>query len=123
MKITKEGFVWLVIPHDQVNGYPTDVYLLHDDESESLVELSDEILPTNKYAIEIGHLPEHLIKAMSDDKKCVIRWGEDDVRGRSDSELNDEQVQKVLDDMSRSHDANVGVNWVTIDFHIGELAK
>lgn len=47
-------------------------------------------------------------------RQIAIVWSIEDVQAvRSD--LNDEQCMAVLEAVLRCHDANVGVNWLTIE--------
>ena len=48
-----------------------------------------------------------------------IKWGIDDIRSLG-YECTDEQGSKVLADVKRFHDANIGVNWEVIDWHCEE---
>jgi len=123
MKITEDGFVWKIINLREIKDYLCAVYVLHDDGTESLVTSDSECTPDNVYGVEVGTLPDHMTKALNDDKKCVIRWGVDDVRGCTDKALTYEQAYKVLHDMESTHDATIGINWDVIECHIEEIKK
>jgi DNA gyrase/topoisomerase IV subunit B len=53
----------------------------------------------------------------------VIRsdWDEDDVRGQTDEDLTDEQVEKIMRLIVDTHDACIGINWDVIDSAIDEV--
>ena len=58
-------------------------------------------------------------------KTIEIRWSTEDVLGKAeemDVELTEEQADVILDNIERSHDASVGINWDVIEYHIESLA-
>lgn len=58
-------------------------------------------------------------------KTIEIRWSTEDVLGKAeemDIELTEEQADVILDNIERSHDASVGINWDVIEYHIESLA-
>lgn len=58
-------------------------------------------------------------------KTIEIRWSTEDVLGKAeemDIELTEEQADAILDNIERSHDASVGINWDVIEYHIESLA-
>lgn len=57
-KLTKDGFVWEVVSHNQVNTRASyqEVFMLNDDDSESLVTDFDNIDPTKTYAVEVDYI-------------------------------------------------------------------
>ena len=59
-KLTKDGFVWEVISHNQVNTRASyqEVFMLNDDDSESLVTDFDNIDPTKTYAVEVDYIDD-----------------------------------------------------------------
>jgi hypothetical protein len=82
-------------------------------------------------------LREYLADYPDDAKITAVIWGEDDIRmmnqdddfnGELDDDFNgelltDEQVTKVLHDISYYHDAEQGINWDTIRYHVEEVKK
>ena len=53
--------------------------------------------------------------------KIAVVWGIDDVQARAledDMEISDEDAREVLDTMLDNHDANIGINWNTIDCYM-----
>lgn len=64
MKITKDNFIWKIVGQEEAEIIFTTnlfcLYLLHDDESESLIETFDEIKSIaengDKIGIEVGFL-------------------------------------------------------------------
>lgn len=65
---------------------------------------------------ELGIIsPDTWIRTLSK-TKITIRWGVDDIRSLG-YECTDEQGFKVLQDVERYHDANIGINWNVIDWH------
>jgi len=58
-------------------------------------------------------------------KTIEIRWSTEDVLGKAeemDIELTEEQADAILDNIERSHDACVGINWDVIEYHIESLS-
>jgi len=56
----------------------------------------------------------------NDKNSIVILWHTDDVKSiRPD--LDDDQCMKVLNKVSRNHDAQIGVNWDVLEFWADEL--
>jgi ribosomal protein S8 len=50
-------------------------------------------------------------------------WNKEDIEARAEEmevTLTKEQVQTIADNIERSFDANVGVNWDVITYHIDE---
>ena len=50
-----------------------------------------------------------------------IRWGAVDVKDTAERigiEISDEEVEGVLRDMARHHDASLGINWDSIEMYI-----
>ena len=63
---------------------------------------------------------------IDDDGFISIRWHRDDVRNQAEGmlvHLTDDEVDKVLYDVRRYHDASIGVSWDNIDFHIQQLVN
>jgi acyl-homoserine lactone acylase PvdQ len=54
-------------------------------------------------------------------KTIVIKWSTEDVLAMAESmdiELTETQADQILDNLIKYHDANVGINWDVINFHI-----
>ena len=51
-----------------------------------------------------------------------ITWHIDDVKSLDDS-LTDKQCREVLQMAKNKHDAIIGINWDTLQYHIDELRK
>ena len=54
-------------------------------------------------------------------KTISISWSTQDVLDTAvnmDLELTEQQADEILDDVYNFHDADVGINWYTIQFHI-----
>jgi acyl-homoserine lactone acylase PvdQ len=54
-------------------------------------------------------------------KTIVIKWSTEDVLAMAESmdiELTETQADQILDNLLKYHDANVGINWDVINFHI-----
>ena len=63
---------------------------------------------------------------IDDDGFIAIRWHRDDVRNQAQGmmvHLTDDEVDKVLYDVRKYHDASIGVSWDNIDFHIQQLVN
>jgi len=63
---------------------------------------------------------------IDDDGFIAIRWHRDDVRNQAEGmmvHLTDDEVDKVLYDVRKYHDASIGVSWDNIDFHIQRLVN
>lgn len=58
MKITKDNFVWKLVNEDQAEFIMSlgifDLYVLHDDDSEHLIEDYDEIRSTFAKGLKVG---------------------------------------------------------------------
>lgn len=51
-------------------------------------------------------------------------WHIDDIKGVAENkgvDLTKEQLLKVVDSIEHNHDANIGINWDNIDYHINEI--
>lgn len=48
-------------------------------------------------------------------KEISIKWHIDDVK-EVRSDLTDEQCSEVLQALKKNHDANEGINWLTIEY-------
>ena len=54
-------------------------------------------------------------------KTITIKWSTDDVLIRAEDmgvEINEKQGDEILQNVFDNHDANIGVNWEVIEFHI-----
>jgi hypothetical protein len=54
-------------------------------------------------------------------KTIEIKWSTEDVLAMAESmdvELTETQADQILDNLLKYHDANVGINWDVINFHI-----
>lgn len=54
-------------------------------------------------------------------KTIVIKWSTEDVLAMAESmdiELTETQADQILDNLIKCLDANVGINWDVINFHI-----
>ena len=66
----------------------------------------------------------HLVK---EDGKLIIRdeWHEEDIQGVAeddhDTTLTPEQMQKVMELIVKSFDANIGIDWEVIGSAIGQV--
>ena len=83
-KITKDGFIWKILDYDEAkevfSSGTFELFLLHDDDSESKVETADEIHNHASdgllFGIEVGHIDNNpyiveairLIKLTKNDK-------------------------------------------------------
>lgn len=128
MKITKDLFVWKTISHELAAHFyyredSPEVYVLHDDDSETLID-SEEILLDAYYdksvlGIEVGQLDFHDLAR----KQGIIRvfWSKDDVVSicqDNDFDLTDREIGNVCHDLERFHDSETGINWDVIKCHI-----
>lgn len=54
-------------------------------------------------------------------RQIEIKWSTEDVLAMADNmqvELTEEQADEVLENVYHYHDAEVGINWGVIDYHI-----
>jgi Ca2+-binding EF-hand superfamily protein len=54
-------------------------------------------------------------------KTISIKWSTDDVLDTAESmdiELTEQEADKILDEMERCHDAELGINWLVIESYI-----
>jgi acyl-homoserine lactone acylase PvdQ len=57
-------------------------------------------------------------------KTIEIKWSTDDVlilAEQMGAELSEQQADEILDRLLRNHDADVGINWGVIEYHIENL--
>lgn len=55
---------------------------------------------------------------------AVVTWNIIDVFDRAENlevEITEEQAKQVIINIDRLHDANYGITWDTIDYHIEEI--
>lgn len=59
-KLNKDGFVWEVISHDQVSirAIYQEVFILNDDDTESLLDQFDNLDTTKVYGVEVGYVED-----------------------------------------------------------------
>ena len=128
MKITKDLFVWKTISHELASHFyyredSPEVYVLHDDDSETLID-SEELLLDAYYeksvlGIEVGQLDFHDLAKKQD--IIPVFWIKNDIIGvceDNDYTLSSEEIDKVVYDLERYHDAEVGINWEVIKCYI-----
>lgn len=130
MKITKDLFVWKIIPHELASHFyyredSPEVYVLHDDDSETLID-SEEILLDAYYdksvlGIEVGQLDFHDLAKKQD--IIPVFWSKNDIlccNGDNDKpfDLLEEEVDKVFYRLDHFHDGEVGINWDVIKCQI-----
>jgi len=78
---------------------------------------------------DIPAIQEELKKLMEEDKNTIrLVWSIDDIKGidaeREDQTiepLTDEECRKVLQEVERHHDAEVGVNWEVLEYWVDEV--
>ena len=128
MKITKDLFVWKIISHPMASHFyhredSPEVYVLHDDDTETLINsergLLDAYYEKATLGIEVGQLDFHDLA----EKENIIPifWNKNDIIGvceDNDYTLSSEEIDKVVYDLERYHDAEVGINWEVIKCHI-----
>ena len=54
----------------------------------------------------------------------AVIWTTEDVFTESeniDTEISEEEAQKILEILDRKHDASIGISWDTISCHIDEI--
>ena len=131
MKITKDLFVWKIISHELAAHFyyredSPEVYVLHDDDSETLID-SEEILLDAYYdksilGIEVGELDFHDLAKKQD--IIPVFWSKDDVIGCAHEQevlLTDDEIEQVCVRLERFHDATIGINWDVIKCQIQML--
>lgn len=130
MKVTKDLFVWKTISHPmasqfyyQEDSFP--VYILHDDDSETLIDSEEELL--NAYyekatlGIEVGRIDLHEIAAKAD--IIPVFWSKEDIRCTNDDDdnpfdLTEDEIEQVRIRLEMFHDAEIGINWDVIKCQI-----
>ena len=127
MKITKDLFVWKIITHKQASDIfhlgIFNVFKLNEDGSESMIESEEDLLEAYYekavMGIEVGQLDFHDLA----EKENIIPvfWIKNDIIGvceDNDYTLSSEEIDKVVYDLERYHDAEVGINWEVIKCYI-----
>jgi hypothetical protein len=59
-------------------------------------------------------------------KTITIKWSTNDVQSRAEDmgvEITAEQGDEILQNVFDNHDANIGVNWEVIEFHIEDFLE
>ena len=59
-------------------------------------------------------------------KTITIKWSTNDVHSRAEDmgvEITAEQADEILQNVFDNHDANIGVNWEVIEFHIEDFLE
>jgi hypothetical protein len=59
-------------------------------------------------------------------KTISIKWSTDDVLGTAESmeiELTEQEADKILDELERCHDAELGINWLVIESYIEDFIQ
>jgi hypothetical protein len=59
-------------------------------------------------------------------KTITIKWSTDDVLMRADDmglPISEEAGDQILQNVFDKHDANIGVNWEVIEFHIEDFLE
>lgn len=106
MKVTKDGFAWLLITDKAKKVYSSglfDVYILHDDDSETLVEdmsMLDKALSIGEeIGIEAGRITSNCARTIlkADGFFTENLWNVTDVV--YDYECSDDEAQDVLYDV------------------------
>ena len=60
---------------------------------------------------------------IKENNQWIIRsdWHEDDIKSQTNEDLTDEQIEKIMRVIVRSHDACIGINWNVIVSAIDEV--
>lgn len=59
-------------------------------------------------------------------KTITIKWSTNDVQSRAEDmgvEITAEQGDEILQNVFDNHDANIGINWEVIEFHIEDFLE
>lgn len=140
MKTTKDNFIYKIVTDKAKEIFTSglfELYALHNDESESLIntfgELNSHLENGLEIAIEVGHFEPNK-------NNQPIFWSVEDFEARAESNFNDlkeynpEELENIntweelydkskfaeeLEKMINSHDANFGITWETLDEYIG----
>lgn len=127
MKVTKDLFVWKIISHQLAESiFEKDempVYVLHEDESETLIESWDQLREAywekSTLGIEVGQLDFHDLAKKQD--IIPVFWNRNDVIGTAHEMevlLTDDEIEQVCVRLERLHDATIGINWDVIKCEI-----
>ena len=141
MKITKDGFVWKVINKEQAlriwnaNIKALELYVLHSDDAESLIESDEQFFDAieNKLyiGIEVGQIETDITKEIIENSgRGIICWSIKDFEGRANSinkedgtEFDESKFPIALERMISRHDSCNGITWETVDFYLNEYCK
>jgi len=119
--------VWKIISHSLAESLfeksKMSVYVLHEDESETLIESWDQLREAywekSVLGIEVGQLDFHDLAKKQD--IIPVFWSKDDVIGCAHEQevlLTDDEIEQVCVRLERFHDATIGINWDVIKCHI-----
>ena len=59
-------------------------------------------------------------------KTIEIKWATEDVLGKADEmgiKLTENEADKILDQLLRLHDAELGINWLVIESYIEDFIQ
>jgi len=141
MKTTKENFIYKIVTNKAKEIFSSglfELYVLHDDESESLINTFEEL---NKY-LENGAEIGIEVGVFEPNKNNIpLFWSVEDFEGvayRLFCELQKDNPKEFemftnweqfydkekfpyqLEKMINSHDANIGITWETVEFYVGQ---
>jgi len=122
MLVRKDGFIYKVVSYETAkvlfSSGALDLFELHDDDSESLIESIDEInqcAESDKpIGISVGMIESDTCKEVLEERGFYTDnlWHTDDVKGKF--ECDDEQAHEVLKNAFRN-DATYEQIWMSID--------
>ena len=142
MKTTKDNFIYKIVTDkskDIFNSGLFELYALHNDESESLINTFDELNNHLENGLEIG-IEVGYFEPKENENKKAIYWSVEDFEGVADRlfcELQNDNPKEfenftnweqfydktkfpqMLEQMIKNHDANEGITWQTIEFYVG----
>ena len=142
MKTTKDNFIYKIVTDkakEIFNSGLFELYAIHNDESESLINTFDELNNHLENGLEIG-IEVGYFKPKENDNKKAIYWSTQDFEGIAEKMfkgLKDEHSEEfknldnweqlydktkfpqMLEKMINNHDANEGITWQTIEFYVG----
>jgi hypothetical protein len=141
MKITKDGFIWKTILRIQATEIWDkslfELYVLHSDDSETLIENEEQFLDALEndllIGIEVGKIDiEQAKEIITNSGRGVITYSIADFEGRAKDIVGDNEDNEyapefdetkfplALEKMINSHDMCNGITWDTIDFYLEE---
>ena len=142
MKTTKDNFIYKIVTDkakEIFNSGLFELYAIHNNESESLINTFDELNNHLENGLEIGIEVGYFEPKESENKKAIY-WSINDFEGMAEKmfkELKDEHSEEfknldnweqlydknlfpqMLEKMINNHDANEGITWQTIEFYVG----